>query len=116
MRPIDRFYEEKEEPIKSCLMALRDILQNFDIEITEEWKFKLPYFYYKGKMFCYIWIDKKTKNPYLGIANGYLINHPSLIAGNRSHVKILPIDMYKDIPIDDIYEILNISKSFRDGV
>lgn len=66
----------------------------------------MPFFYYNGKMFCYLWVHKKTHQPYLGIVNGTKINHPRLIAENRSRMKIILFDPQKDLPIKTINKIL----------
>jgi len=68
-------------------------------------------------MFCYFWIDKKTKEPYIGLVEGNRINHPLLEKGNRARIKIFRISMHRDIPIDTIKEILNIALNFyREGL
>ena len=106
------FYLNKEEPIKSCLLALRDIILNYDKEITEMLKYGMPCFCYKGKHFCYLWIDKKTKQPYILIVEGRKIEHPNLITGDRSRMKILLIDPGKDIPVKTIYKIFDMAAKF----
>ena len=106
LREIDEFYLQKEEPIKSCLLALREIILSHDMNIAAAWKYKMPFFYYKGKMFCYLWVHKKTNQPYIGIVNGTKINHPKLIAENRSRMKIILFDPKKDLPIKAIKTIL----------
>jgi len=106
IKDLDNFYLEKEEPLKSCMLALRDIIMSLDKNITTSWKYKLPFFCYKKKMFCYIWIDKKTKFPYIGIVEGQRIEHFALDQGNRKQIKALHINPNKDFP-DYIEEILN---------
>jgi len=107
IREIDSFYLSKAEPTKSCLLALREIITDFDKDISEAWKYRMPFFLFKGKIFCYLWTDKKTKEPYIGIVEGNKINHPSLIQGNRVRMKALPIDPNQDIPIKTIYSIFS---------
>jgi len=106
---LDNFYLNQSEPNQSCLLALRDIILGFDTNITSAWKYKLPFFLYKGKMFCYLWQDKKTRIPYIGIVNGSIIDHPKLETGNRKQIKILSINPTKDIELDLVLEILNLS-------
>ena len=114
---IDKFYLEKKEPLKSCLLALKEIIINLDENISTAWKYKVPFFCYKGKMFCYLWIDKKTKEPYLGIVEGNRIEHPSLEQGNRKRMKILRVDPNKDFPVETIELILNQALDFyRNGI
>lgn len=106
LRPIDRFYLEKEEPDKSCLLALRTLIPSLDKDITEEWKYGLPFFYYRGKMFCYLWIHKKFKKPYIGIVKGNEIDHPLLLLEKRAKMKILLVDPGVDLPLAVIREVL----------
>ncbi|HUM48046.1 MAG TPA: DUF1801 domain-containing protein [Chitinophagales bacterium] len=102
----DNFYLEKDEPARSCLLALREIILLHDPEITTAWKYKMPFFCYHDKMFCYLWVHKKLHLPYLGIVEGRKINHPKLLAEKRSRMKILLIDPAKDIPVKTISVIL----------
>ena len=67
----------------------------------------MPFFCYKGKMLCYFWVDKKTKEPYIGVVKGKYIEHQLLESGNRSHIKIFRINPNKDIDIKNIKLILN---------
>jgi len=95
----------KEEPVKSCLLALRDIILNYNNEITQGWNYGMPLFNYKGKRLCYLWTDKKTGHPYILMVEGRKIDHPALIQGKRSRMKILLVDPQKDIPIKTIKAI-----------
>ena len=106
LTPLEDFYLQQEEPDRGCLMALRDLILRLDTNITPEWKYKLPFFYYKGKMLCYFWIHKKHKQPYIGFVDGGLINHPDLLQEKRARMKILLVDPNKDINILTITEIM----------
>lgn len=103
---LDLFYDKQEEPNKGCFLALRSIILNLDSNITEAYKYKLPFFLYKNKMFCYLWKDKQTNVPYIGIVKGNEINHPLLEQGNRKKMKILSVNPNKDIPIEALEDIL----------
>lgn len=113
--PIDEYYLKQEEPTKSCLMALREVIKSFDPNITEAWKYSMPMYYYRKKMFCYLWTDKKTDEPYIGIVEGRNIDHPVLEQGNRSRMKILRINPMEDIPVQLISEILNEARKIYDA-
>lgn len=104
---LDNFYLDKKEPIRACLLALRDLIADFDPQISKEWKFNFPFFYYKGKMLCYLRIDKQTQLPYIGFVDGYLIKDDELIQGDRAKMKILLIDPNADLPIKKIKSILS---------
>lgn len=105
----DNYYLKQEEPYKSCLLALKDIILGLDENITPEWKYGLPFFYYKKKMFCYFWKDKKTQEPYIGVCRGNEINHPLLEAGNRTRIKIFRVNPNEDIDVKNVLEILSLA-------
>ena len=106
LNDLDNFYLRQNEPTKSCLLALRDIILKHNSNITAEWKYQLPFFYFKGKMLCYLWISKKYKQPYIGFVDGNLINDKDLLQEKRARMKILLIDENVDLPIEKINSIL----------
>jgi Domain of unknown function (DU1801) len=113
LRPIDEWFLKQEEPEKSCLEFLRIYIPSIDKRITEEWKFGLPFYYINGKMFCYLWIHKKFKMPYISIADGNKISHPDLLVEKRKRFKILLIDPAKNIPVKKINQILKAAASLH---
>ena len=109
LREIDNFFLQKEEPVKSCLLFLREFVLSYDKNITEAWKYKMPFYCYKGKMFCYLWVNKKTNQPYIGIVEGRKIEHPLLIIEKRSRMKIMLLDPKEDIPVNTVDSILKMA-------
>lgn len=109
MTELDNFYHRLTEPHRSVFIALREIILSIDTNITPEWKYKLPFFYYKGKMFCYLWYHKKYKQAYIGLVDGYKIDYPDLIVEGRKRMKIYLVDSEKDIDIKEIRKILNLA-------
>ena len=103
---LDNYYLNKEEPNQSCLLALRAIILQQDPKVSETRKWGMPCFCYNKKMFCYLWTDKKTNEPYILFVEGKHLNHPLLEEGNRARMKILRINPNKDIPIEVVYELL----------
>ncbi|SFD17684.1 protein of unknown function (DU1801) [Chitinophaga sp. CF118] len=106
LRPIDNYFLQKEEPVRSCLLFLREHILKQDVNISEAWKYGMPVYCYKGKMCCYLWVHKKYQQPYIGIVEGKLIDHPDLIAEKRAKMKILLLDPSRDLPIETINQIL----------
>ncbi|MDP1677309.1 MAG: DUF1801 domain-containing protein [Bacteroidota bacterium] len=102
---VDNFYLNHEEPVCGTLLALREIILKQDKNITEVWKYFMPCFCYKGKMFCFLWVNKKTRQPYIEFVEGKRIDHPKLISEKRSRMKILLFDAEKDLPIRTITAI-----------
>ncbi len=102
----DSYYLKQNEPNKSCLLALREIILKQDKDVTETRKWGMPCFCYKGKMFAYLWTDKKTKEPYVLMVEGKHLHHPLLEQGDRARMKILRIHSEHDIPLDTVTSVL----------
>jgi hypothetical protein len=98
LNDLDNFYLKYEEPTRSCLLALKEVILKHNSQITAEWKYKLP--------LCYLWLHKKYKNPYIGFVDGNLIDDVNLLVEKRSRMKILLIDKNEDLPIEKINHIL----------
>ncbi len=103
---LDSYYLNKEEPNKSCLLALRSIILNQDASVTETKKWGMPCFCYKKKMFCYLWTDKKLDKPYILMVEGKHLDHPQLEEGDRTRMKIFNVNPNKDLPVKTIESIL----------
>jgi hypothetical protein len=106
MNQLDQYYLDLPEPNKSCLLALRDLIMTQNKSLMSAWKWKTPFFYYKGQMLFYLWIDKKLKVPYIGITNGYQLEHPALTQGKRTRIKLLFVDPEQDLPVELITDLL----------
>jgi hypothetical protein len=114
---LENFYLEKEEPNRSCLLALRSIILDQDESVNETRKYGMPCFCYKKKMFCYLWVDKKTGEPYLLMVEGKYLDHPNLEVGSRARMKIFRVDPLADLPLQSINSILNQALDlYRNGV
>lgn len=107
IRETDTFYLNQEEPYRSCLLGLRKIILVQDEAVSETRKYGMPCFYYRKKMFCYLWTDKKTHEPYILFVEGKHLDHAALEQGDRSRMKIFRVDPTKDLPIDTIEWLLN---------
>ena len=60
MSQIDDFFLKQEEPVKSCLLALKTVIREIDPAIELTLRYGMPFFILNGKRFCYLWIHKKT--------------------------------------------------------
>lgn len=108
---LSSFFLDKQEPTKSCLLALRDLVLQFDSSIKETKKYGMPCYLYQNKAFCYIWTDKKSGEPYLLIVEGNQLDHPALIKGDRKRMKTLPVNPAIDIDLKTINEVLQLAKA-----
>lgn len=106
---LQNYYLNKKEPNKSCLLALRSIILEQDTNITETQKWGMPCFCYKKKMFCYLWTDKKTDEPYILMVEGKYVDHPKLEQGDRSRMKIFRVNPIEDLPKKTIESILQVA-------
>lgn len=115
MSNLDNFYLQHEEPVKGTLLALREIILKQDKDISTVMKYGMPFFCYKGKMFCYLWFHKKLHQPYIGIVEGNRLDDAFLIQENRSRMKIMLLDANKDLPLKKIdallQKVLNLYKT-----
>ena len=99
LNALDNFFLSQQEPTNGCLLFLREYILSKSEDVTEHWKYGLPFYYYQGKMWCYLWIHKKHKMPYIGFVDGDKMTHPDLIQEKRARMKIYLIDPTKDIAI-----------------
>ena len=53
------FYLSQKEPVKSCLLTVRDVILISDNYISETVKYGMPCFVFNSRALCYLWIDKK---------------------------------------------------------
>ncbi len=107
MKQLDSFYLQQTEPTKALFLALKEIILKQDSNISSTLKYGMPFFCYKGKMFCYLWVHKKHQQPYIGIVEGKYFDEPFLIQENRSRMKIMLFDSKKDLPVKKIAAIVN---------
>lgn len=106
LRPTDAFFLQHDENTNVCLQFLREYILGLDKNISETLKWGLPFFLYRKKMCCYLSVDKKSKQPYIGIVEGGLVDNPSLIKENRARMKVLLINQDEDLPMETIEDIL----------
>lgn len=106
LRPIDSFFLQHDNNTNICFQFLRQHILGLDANISEAWKWGLPFFVYKGKNCCYLWTHKKYKQPYIGFVDGSLMDHPELLKEKRSKMKIYLINPEEDLPMDTINELL----------
>ena len=112
MEALENYYLNKTEPNQSCLLALRSIILNQDKDINETQKWGMPCFCYKKKIFCYLWTNKKTNEPYILMVEGKLLDFPELKEGDRKKMKVLTVNPNQDLPIKTIETILQKALEF----
>lgn len=106
MKELDDFYLNQEEPIKGTFLALKEIILKQDKDITHVLKYGMPFFCYKGKMFCYLWKHKKNNQPYIGIVEGKHFDETFLLQEKRSRMKIMMLNSDEDLPLEQIESVI----------
>jgi hypothetical protein len=104
---IDSWFMHHDEPTRGYLLALRALVLKHDRNLSEAWKYKMPFYCYDGKMCCYLWVHKKSHQPYIGFVEGEKIRHPLLLQEKRARMKILLLDPEKDIPLKAVRGLLD---------
>ena len=112
MPELDEFFLDKAEPQKGCLLFLRDQILALNSAVKETKKYGMPFYEYKNKRFCYLWLQRSSGKPYVGFTDGNKLNFPELIQEKRTRMKIMLIDPMEDIPIKRLTQILKMSISF----
>jgi hypothetical protein len=107
MDPLDFFYLQIQEHHRDHLLSLRKHILDYNPAITEAWKFNMPSFLYNGNRFCYLRMDQKRQQYYMGFNDGKWINHPALMFEDRSRIKIFLIDPNADLPFETIDSIID---------
>jgi hypothetical protein len=106
-RDLENYYASRAEPVRACLQAARELIVAHDPLITEAWKYRMPFFCYRGKMFCYLWTRKDNGDPYLGVVEGQRLFHSQLVQGDRMRMKVLPLDPRQRLPEALVRSILD---------
>lgn len=84
---INEYIERQTIDNQAILYALREIIINFDSNVEEKFKYKIPYYHYRGKSFCYLNINKNDEVD-LGLVNGnQMIDNYGFLEGE--HLKTI---------------------------
>ena len=107
---LDNFFLKIPEPQQSTLLFIRQFFMN-EMGLQENWKFNTPFYYYKGKWFCYISYSAKRKHEiYIGFVKGYQIEYPNLLSEGRKQIKVYRINPEQDIDIKALMKITALLK------
>jgi len=97
---LENYYLRQPEPIQGCLLALRNVILGVDKQITQERKYQIPFFYFKGKKLCFLWVNKKK------LLMGFIVdkNIYPVVAGvkRKDDFETLQIDPNLDLPVETI--------------
>lgn len=92
MKPADLYILNQPDKYRDILLHIVSVIENTIPEVTLEYKWTVPYFYYKKKPLCYLNASHKHHFVDVGFAKGFQLkqNQQHLIADNgRNTVKSL---------------------------
>lgn len=92
MKPADLYILNQPEKYRHILLHITAVIEHTLPEVTLEYKWGIPYFYYKKKPFCYLNASHKHQFVDVGFAKGFQLksNQNFLIADNgRNTIKSL---------------------------
>lgn len=92
MKPADLYLLNQPDKYRDILLHIVSVIENTIPEVTLEYKWTVPYFYYKKKPFCYLNASHKHHFVDIGFAKGFQLkqNQQHLVADNgRNTVKSL---------------------------
>lgn len=92
MKPADLYILNQPDKYRDILLHIVSVIENTIPEVTLEYKWTVPYFYYKKKPLCYLNASHKHHFVDIGFAKGFQLkqNQQYLVADNgRNTVKSL---------------------------
>jgi hypothetical protein len=104
-REFEEYYMKFPEPTQGCLLALRNIILNADNRITPAIKYQIPFFYFRDKKLCFLWVNKKKL--ILGFITDKTVFPVMGGVKRKDEMKMIQIDPAADISIEMILENLN---------
>lgn len=114
MNPAETYIIKQEEPFKAILLQLQVLIENTIPEVELMYKYKIPFYYLKGKPFCYLNVTKGYVD--VGFWNAaHLTRHlEHMITDGRKVMKSLRYYLPKDIDECILIEVLQDAYSVKD--
>ena len=117
MNPVEQYILNQREPLQSIMLYIRQIIMEIP-NMEEKYKYKIPFYYYKGKPICYLNILKETNYVDLSFWDGFKLSDKyNLLKGNnRKMVKSLEFKSLKEININILKETLLEAVSIKENI
>ena len=114
MNPAEEYILKQPEPYKSILLQLQVVFEHLFPEIELKYKYRIPFYYLKGKPFCYFNASRKKQFVDVGIVKGkqILIHTEHLVTEKRKVMASLRYKSVADIDNDILIEVLKEAASF----
>lgn len=105
---LDNYYLKHPEPIQGCLLALKSIILGVNKEISHERIYQIPFFCYKGKKLCFLWVNRKKL--LLGFVEDKSLFPKIPGVRSKDQFSTMIIDPNADLPLEIIL------KNLQDGI
>lgn len=114
MKPTELYILNQPEKYRDILLHIIAVVEHTLPEATLEYKWGIPYFYYKKKPFCYLNASHKNQFVDLGFAKGFQLKNQQqqLIADNsRNTIKSLRYYALETIDNNILVEVIEEAKT-----
>ncbi|NEW84700.1 MAG: DUF1801 domain-containing protein [Mariniphaga sp.] len=112
---LENYYLKQNEPIRECLLALKQIIMGVSDQITHERKFQIPFFSYKGKKLGFLWMNRKKL--ILGFVTDKSILTPEDGIRLKDQLEMIQINPNADLPkeliVAKLQEIIRMYEAFK---
>ncbi|WP_298513997.1 DUF1801 domain-containing protein [uncultured Kordia sp.] len=114
MNPAETYILEQPEPYKSILLEIQVLMEHVVPEVELKYKYRIPFYYYKGKPFCYLNASHKKKFVDVGIVKGgeIHIHKEYLVTEKRKVMASLRYTTVNDINDNIFFEVIKKAASF----
>lgn len=101
MNPAAEYILKQPEPYRSILLHLQMVVEQSIPDLELKYKWKIPFYYYQGKPFCYFNASHKKQYVDVGLVKGKLIKvHTEYLVGEKRK-KMVSL-RYRDITEIDV--------------
>lgn len=114
MNPAATYILKQPEPYKSILLQLQIVIEHVFPEIELKYKYRIPFYYFKGKPFCYFNASHKKQYVDVGIVKGkqISIHIEHLVTEKRKIMASLRYKTVAEIDNEILIEVLKNAASF----
>ena len=114
MNPAENYILQQPEPYKSILLQLQVLIEFTFPTIELKYKYRIPFYYLKGKPFCYLNASHKKQFVDIGIVKGgeIQIHKEYLVTEKRKVMASLRYKTNEDINDKILIEVLKKAASF----
>jgi len=101
---VDEYMNRLPEKIRESMQLLREIILTSSVQIEEQLKHNIPFYFYKGQL-CYI--NFSDENIILGFSRGAdMPDEKKLLKGHGQYIRHAVIDPVKGVSEDDVRHLI----------